>query len=345
VLASFFGGALVDRLGFKRISVVADLASAVTTATIPLLAVTTGLSFWQLLVLVFLGAVLDTPGGTARMGLLPDLATLARTPPERANAASQTIFGVSSFVGPLLAGVLIALLGTRNVLWLDAASFVVSAALVALVVPRPAIAQATATARYLDDVLAGLRFLLDHRLLRAILLTATVINFILAPIFGVVMPVYADARFDRAEAFGALMSGLGAGAILGSLVYGAIGPRLPRRLSLSGGVLLLGLPLPLLVLDPPLLAAVGSVALAGFGSGVINPMVLTLFQSWTPEAMRGRVFGTLMAAASVASPVAMLAGGTLIEAVGVDALLVASGGLLLAVSAAMLRSPSFRQLD
>ncbi|MBA3492511.1 MAG: hypothetical protein H0T55_10660 [Rubrobacteraceae bacterium] len=46
VLAGFFGGPIVDRLGFKRTSVVADLASGATVAAIPLLHHTVGLAFW-----------------------------------------------------------------------------------------------------------------------------------------------------------------------------------------------------------------------------------------------------------------------------------------------------------
>src|SRR6266508_4583462 len=66
VLAGFFGGTLVDRLGYKRTSIISDLASGVTTTLIPLLYFTIGLEFWQLMVLVFLGALLDAPGSTAR---------------------------------------------------------------------------------------------------------------------------------------------------------------------------------------------------------------------------------------------------------------------------------------
>src|SRR5215216_4709660 len=63
VLASLLGGALVDRIGNKRLSIIADLMSGVTVALVPALYLTVGLSFWQLLVLVFFGALLDAPGG------------------------------------------------------------------------------------------------------------------------------------------------------------------------------------------------------------------------------------------------------------------------------------------
>src|SRR3954451_2187453 len=65
-VASFFGGTLVDRIGFKRVAVGSDLASGIAVALVPLLYHTIGLAFWQLLVLVFLRALCSTPGETGR---------------------------------------------------------------------------------------------------------------------------------------------------------------------------------------------------------------------------------------------------------------------------------------
>src|SRR5207249_3590299 len=57
IIAGIFGGTLVDRLGFKRTSILADLTSGLTVALIPLLYHTVGLAFWQLLALSFLGSL------------------------------------------------------------------------------------------------------------------------------------------------------------------------------------------------------------------------------------------------------------------------------------------------
>ena len=77
VLATFFGGAFIDRIGFKPASIIADLASGVTVLLIPMLFAAGWLPFWLLQVLVFLGALLDAPGVTARDALLPELAAAA----------------------------------------------------------------------------------------------------------------------------------------------------------------------------------------------------------------------------------------------------------------------------
>ena len=74
LITGIFGGTVVDRLGFKRSSVIADIVSGIGIALVPLLYYTVGLAFWQLLALVFLGNLLAVPGLTARRALLPELA-------------------------------------------------------------------------------------------------------------------------------------------------------------------------------------------------------------------------------------------------------------------------------
>src|SRR5919106_1323612 len=137
VLAGFFGGVVVDRLGFRTTSVVADIASAGAVAAIPLLHSTVGIELWQLLALVFVGALLDAPGATARAALFPDVVELARTPIERAAGVRGAIQQGAFLVGAPVGGVLVAELGATDALWLNSASFLVSAVLVAIAVPRP----------------------------------------------------------------------------------------------------------------------------------------------------------------------------------------------------------------
>ena len=135
-IAALLGSAVVDRLGFRRASVVSDLASGVGIALIPLLYLTVGLPFWALLALVFVAGLLTTPGATARSALVPDLAALADVRIERATALSDGISRLSRFLGAPLAGILIALIGTSNLLWIDAATFFISALLIGSLVPR-----------------------------------------------------------------------------------------------------------------------------------------------------------------------------------------------------------------
>jgi MFS family permease len=178
VLAAFFGGSLVDRLGFKQTSVLSDVASGVAVALIPLLYGLGLLPFWMLLVLVFCGALLDAPGGTARHALLPELATAAGMPLERASALAQVVERGSLLVGAPLGGLLIAALGAQHVLWLDAATFALSALSVALLVPNMALPRRAEPQPYLENVLEGLRYIRKDRLTRVLVLIILITNFL-----------------------------------------------------------------------------------------------------------------------------------------------------------------------
>ncbi len=338
------GGAVVDRVGSRRMSIAADLLSGATVAMIPLLYQTVGLGFAPLLLLVFLGALFDVPGNTARMALLPDVAAAAGMRLERANAVSQTIQGLSGLIGPPLVGFLIVAMGTGNVLWLDAASFAVSALMVAVAVPVSE-AKRGPTGRYLDDIREGLRYLWSDRLLRSVALTATMVNFLVAPLFSVVLPVYADRVFGSARDLGVMLAGFGVGALVSSSAYGAIGHRASRRWALIGGFVLLGLPMWVLATLPGLPVAMAALGVAGLAAGGINPLVLTVLQERVPAELRGRALGTLMAMALAATPLGMLLAGSLVAALGVAGVLLAIAACYLATTASLSFNPALHDLD
>jgi hypothetical protein len=104
-------------------------------------------------------------------------------PLERANAADRAIARLAQVVGPLLAGGLIALLGAANMLFVDAGTFVASAALVAVGVPSAASARVeaeapgTGRAGYLPELPDGLRLVLWNALVLSMFLVAAVTNF------------------------------------------------------------------------------------------------------------------------------------------------------------------------
>jgi MFS family permease len=347
VIAGIFGGTFVDRLGFRRASVISDIASGVTVALIPLLHYTVGLAFWQLLVLVFLGALLDAPGATARASLLPDLADLARMRRERVNAIEQAISRFSFFLGPPLAGILIALVGTSNVLWLNAASFVVSAALVAFFVPAPERVDrmdATPNEGYVEGLKAAGGFLRANPLMLAILFQVSITNFLDAAL-SVVYPVYAEREFGSAVDLGLMLSSFAAGAVATTLVFAAVGHRLPRRETYIGAFVLSSLPIAVLALSPGLPLVMAAMLVRGLGAGPLNPILLTLEQERVPAEMRGRVFGLMMACSWLTLPLGRLLSGAAIDGIGMGMTLVLVGAAYLLTTLSMLLWPVMREMN
>ena len=343
VLAAFFGGTFVDRLGFKKTSVISDVLSGVTVGLIPLLHNTVGLEFWMLLVLVFLGALFDAPGVTARASLVPDLAERGDVPVHRASAWSDSTNRGAAFLGPPIAGILVAALGPGNVLYVDAATFAVSALLIGIVMPS--IRHMSAPSRYLDDLKAGLRYLRGDRLVFVLTITVMITNTLDAATSSVVLPVYARRVLGSAVDLGLMIGLFGAGALTASLIYGWIGARFPQRLLFIAGFVLVSARYWLLAAYPPLWVILIGNFIFGMGAGALNPIMATVDYKRIPPDMRGRVLGAAYAGSYLGMPLGGLAGGFLISWFGLTTTLICLGTLYGITTLAMIFHKSIREMD
>ena len=347
IIAGIFGGALVDRVGFRRMSVVSDFASGATVAIIPALHFTIGLEFWQLLVLVFAGALLDTPGQTARQSIIPELAEEAGVSLTTANGYFGAINRSTQLIGPLIAGVFIAFVGAAPLLWIDAVTFAVSAALMVIFVPTALSTEGEAsesTSSYRSDLVQGFRWIAGNALIRTLVAMILLTNLVESPLL-VVMTVYARDVFDSSIALGLLLGVFSVGAIGGSLLSGAIASRAPRRWILPSGFGAVCVLYAVLILEPPLTLLLVTSLAVGIAAGQMNPFLMTVFQERVPRQMRGRVFGLRSALVMSSTPIGILAGGALIETSGLRMTL---GVQLVAMSAVvlwMVVSPTLRGLD
>ncbi|MGC4190972.1 MAG: MFS transporter [Thermomicrobiales bacterium] len=344
VVMSFFGGALVDRTSRRGLSIFADVMSAIFLAAIPVLHLMGWLSFPTLLAMMFMGAIFDSPGATARQAMVPDLAARGGVSLERVNSLFGVNQAVSMLAGAPIAGLMIAWLGAVDVLWFATGAFVVSILGMALLVPP--LPMATPSGEdFLADVKIGLHYVWSNGMLRTLILVSLIVNMVFSPVFGVAVPVLAKNRFDDASALGMMMSGVGAGLLAGSLLYGAIGNRVSAyRLALTA-VAGLGLPLAAVSLTSSLPVIIGLLFVVGLGSGITNPLIATIIQGRTPSDMLGRVWGTLGAGAMLATPLGMLLGGVVVSRAGLGASFLISGGTVMAMFAVCLFSPSLKDLD
>lgn len=347
VLSSALGGAIVDRLGYRRASVVADLASGASVLAIPLLHHTVGLPFAVLLALVFTGALLDAPGQTARDAILPDLVERAGTTLERGTSLADGSSRAASMLGAPLAGVLIAVLGPVDVLLVDAASFAVSALLMRALVPdaaRPTAGEGAGA--YLAQVREGFAFLARTPIVRAMVLMVVVTNMLDAAMGGVLMPVFASSVLDSVVALGLMSGVMGAGAVLGALLFAWQGHRLPRVPTLVAAFTAGGPSRFFLLAAAPALGPI----LVGYGAagvaiGPINPILSTIQYQQVPPRLRARVFGATSAAVMAAAPLGALLAAAAVEVLGLRATLIAMGVVYLGCTLSPLVVPAWRSAD
>lgn len=347
IFSAFFGSVLVDRLGYKRTSVIGDIASGMTVMLIPLLHHTSGLAFWQLLALVFLGGLLKSPGVTARSSLVPDLAQMANMRLERANALFNGVNRVSGFIGAPLAGVLIAIIGTSNLLWLDAASFAISAMLIGLAVPStsPVISKEDGASNYLATLWEGVRFIWRDSLILSIVVTAMITNLLDGAFFSVVEPAYIKHIFNSAIPLGLLVAALGGSSFVGTLIFGTIGHRLPRRLTFGIGYTIGGAIRIWMLLIPILPLLIAWNAIAGLFIGPINPLIDTTMQERVPAGMRARVYGTMGAGVLAGIPLGTFISGYVVAWIGLQATLLVIGALYLSTTLSLLINPALRKME
>jgi MFS family permease len=235
--------------------------------------------------------------------------------------------------------------GATNVLWIDAGSFLVSAALIGAGVPRPAKRPAREVrTRYLHELREGFRFLRrDHTL--ATLIGVVTLTNLLDAVSLVLLPVYAVEVYGTALSLGLMWAAVGAGSIAGALAFAAWGDRVSRRAVYTWGFITVTVWYPVAAAFPPLAILIAAKVVAGIASGPINPVIDTVFFERVPDGMRGRVFGVTQAMAWVAMPLGVLVAGPLIEGLGLRTTLLVSFALYLAVTVGARFLPSLRDLD
>lgn len=350
VLAAFLGGPIIERVGYKRVSILSDILSGITVALVPLLHHTVGLSFWQLQVLVFLGAFLDAPGSTARRSMIPELSQEAGLSLERVNSLVQIAERLAMLGGPLVGGILIGLVGASNVLWFDAATFAVSALVIrfgipAGLVPAAKPAEGGGLASYTRDLAEGIRFIRQDRLVFTMLAVITLTNFLESPLSGVLLPAYFEQVLQNPTALGAVLSALGAGSIVGAGLYAAFGPRFSRRWIYLSAWILVALPQLIMAQLPPLPAMIGLAVLLGLGSGPLNPIIETVLQERVPADMRGRVFGMTVSMAWMAMPLGPMIAGFTVDLVGIQPTYIAIAAAYVIVALTQVLNRSLKEMD
>jgi MFS family permease len=341
-------GSIVDRFDRRRVLVGVAVLRLVTLGGLTIALGAGALTLPMLYLAALALGVGETLADTALTALVP-----STVPPERlawANgriAAGQSI--TNSFVGPPLAG---ALLAVGGALVTGAATALYGVAALVLVGLRPA-RDAAATPRDPAGrppvrwaVTEGLRFLWRERLLRRLTLFTAAMNFWWAT-FAALFVIFAVAPGPLGLApagYGLLVVAMAIGGIAGSLmadrVARTIGVRNALLLDLVGTALLVGVPA--LTREPAIVAL--SNVVAGAGAGIWVVLVGTLRQRITPNELLGRVYSASRLVSWGILPVGAAVGGLAAEAFGIQAVFVAGGLVSLAVLGAFLLTVSRQDL-
>ncbi len=326
-----FAGAFVDRWDQRRVMIVSDLTRAGLVLLIPFAAQDSILLVYPIVFAVTTVSIFFRP---ARSAVIPRIVRAEDLTP--ANAAMYTAETIADLVGYPIAGLFVAFLGSALTLafWCDAASYLVSAALLASLTIPPVVrgvgpAAVGTLERYVAEIREAWRFLRSD----APLLQNTVISGIAQLAAGATVAlsvVYARDVLDGTiipypQSYAAIDLLIGIGSLAGGIAIGAVGSRWRKGRLVVAGYIGLGVATMLLGMTSNEVVALALAA----GAGVANMFFLiptqTLFAERTPQELMGRVVGIRFSMVLGPLTLAMAASGLLAQFVGVPAVFVSFG--------------------
>lgn len=347
------GGAFTDRFSPRRIMLYSNGIRTVLTLLLAGLMLTGTIQLWHVYIIVFIFGIVSAFFYPAYSSIVPTLVDQDNI--EAGNALMQITMRLAMLVGPVLAGIVVARVQVGAALGFDALTFAVATlALLAMRASTPASDDAvdsqsvpapqstSAPAGLLTAIREALRYAWHDNLLRTALIMIALVDFAVAGVFGVGLPTLAETRFNGAEALGVMLSGFGAGSLLGVLIAGSV--KFQRRGRLFIILLVLfAVTIPAMVFAPDTSGIALLMGAIGLGSGIFNVAGISWLQIRTDPKMMGRVMSLLMFSSAGLQPVANTLAGVLVE-YHIVTLFAGAGVLALAAALITLANREFRIL-
>jgi Transmembrane secretion effector len=345
IVLMLLGGVISDRLPRRLVMLAADLVQALAVGVIALLAAGDQLRLWHLVVL---GAVASAASAfflPASTALLPELLATDLLLPANALSTSSRVLA-AQFAGPALGGLLIAAAGTAAAFAVDAASFLVSVATLAMLRTRPEPRPASErTTGMLQEVGEGLTYARGQPWIWVTLVVAGFANFLVGGPLQVLLPVIVNRLGAGAGSLGLVYAAFGVGGGLAVLLAGQLGVARKRVTAMYAVWIPSGLVVAGIGLARGVVALALLYGLVGLLFELGNLIWTTLLQERVPARVLGRVSSLDWLISVGTQPIAIAATGPLAAAVGATAVLVVGGLVSVPTSVAGLLWPGVRDPD
>jgi MFS family permease len=306
------GGVWADRLPRRALMVTTDLVRLAAQGTMAAVLIAGEPGVWELAGLAAIAGAASAFFNPAITGIMPAVVSTERL--QQANALRGLTEAVGRIAGPALAGGLVVSVGPGWALAIDAATFGVSAAFLA-VIPMPAHVPVESHS-FLADLREGWNDFRSRTWLWTTVASTTFGNMMFAAYF-VLGPLVAERELGGAGAWALIVSAFGIGLLVGGIVLLHMDPERPVLVA-TLAVALYTLPLGFLAIPAPVPVTAAGALVAGAGLAVANNLWETTQQRHVPEELLSRVtsydwFGSLAAV-----PIGMLLWGPIGDAIGVS---------------------------
>ncbi|WP_432888363.1 MFS transporter [Kribbella sp. CA-245084] len=331
VLLGSLAGVFVDRWNQRTTMIVTNVLNAVVL--LPLIAVNDESKIWIVYGVVLAQSCLQQFFQPAEQSLVPVLVNDEQL--VTANALNSQIRDLARLIGAALGGVLAAAGGLTLLALGDAATFLIAVVLVARMRHRqvrpenPERTAGGAIKRLKEEWTEGLRLCVAGPAIRLFFVFCMVTGVgegIMSTLFA---PFVSSQIGGDGKVYGLIVSSQAVGGIVGGLVAAAIGSRWPAARLWGIGALAFGLIDITLFLYPlasdSVIPAFVCMIVVGLPGALTIAGMMTVFQNLTVDGTRGRIYGAVGAAESVAVLIGITAAGFLGDAVGIIPVLVFQG--------------------
>ena len=288
VFASPIAGAVADRVDRVWLTTWTQVAIACVAATIALLVALGQMTIGLLLALEVVGGIASSFAQPARQAMMPGL--IPRSDLPAAVALNSLCFSVARFIGPALAGPVIATVGVWPAIAANALTYVLAAATTPMLrVEEGQRRGHAATKSILGEMMDGLRYAARHPGMGPILGYAAVVSMLLRGVQEI-LPPYVERVFGMgAEALAVLTASFGVGALISGLAVAARGKLAGTTRLAVGAVLVQAIATAGFAATSWFPFGVFCAALMGAMASMHGISVQTLAQSASDPAMRGRI--------------------------------------------------------
>jgi MFS family permease len=318
-------GVVVDWFDRRRITIVSQVIAMAQAALIGALVVMGWINVWWLFGLSLLIGAVWSFNGAARLAMLPNLVEREHIP--AAIAVNSAVFNVARFIGPALAGAIIAGAGVAAAFFFNAVTFTAFIWSLAMIRELRQEGRGRKPGNIFVQYAEGIRYACRHAGIGPMILLLTILALAVKPVLDL-LPVIADGVFHRGATGLAQMTAAGGLGALCAAVF------LARRATTTGltavtmaGVLLGGASVVVMAASPFFPLALGCCFLLGAASTLAGTGTQTLMQSAVDGAVRGRVMSLYLIIFRGGPALGALALGAAFEWVGVAPALIAGAAM------------------
>jgi MFS family permease len=334
------GGVFADRVSPRLSMVRADLVRMVAMGAIAALLIAGVAEIWQLALLYAVEGAATAFFNPASDAIVPAIVSGARL--QEANALLNLSRSLGKFVGPAIAGILLALGTPGWALAFDALSFGASAFFVVrLQAPR---LPRRAEPNFLAELRHGWREFISRSWLWPIVLSAAIFNAIFFPAFQVLGPTIANASLGGSSAWALIAAGMGVGSLIGGIVALSLRPRRPL---LVGETALLVAAAPIVLLALPASAAL--IALGALLTGLSLSLAGVFYETTTAEQIPRESLSRVLAydwfGSLALEPLGLALIGPLAAGVGIPTTLWIIAAVVFVCQIAVVSVPAIRRIE